>query len=113
MQSNNCLRHLVKAWYPKWVKSLANILDRYQLETDKQRRISREFQDYAYRLAVELGDEAHKAIYMRLAKNTDRALLEEARIFVKGAVHAKSRGRLFMWKLHQLKEAKKAKETAA
>lgn len=94
------------------MKSISNILDRYQIETDKQRRISREFQDYAYRLAVELGDESHKAIYMRLAKNTDRALLEEARIFVKGAVQAKSRGRLFMWKLKQLKDAKREKELA-
>lgn len=86
------------------MQDIKNILTGYKIETDKQRRISREFQDYAYRLAVELGDTAHTAIYMKLAKTYDRALLEEARVFVKGAVNANNRGRLFMWKLKELKE---------
>lgn len=86
------------------MKDLKEILKDHKIETDKQRRISREWQDYAYRLALELGDTAHTSIYMRLAKSTDRALLEEARIFVKGALMAKSRGKLFMWKLKKLRE---------
>lgn len=88
------------------MQSLADIMGRYQVDEDKQRRISREFQDYAYRLAVELDDEKHKGVYMRLAKKEDRGLLEEARIFVRGAVNAKRKGALFMWKLSQLKKEK-------
>ena len=66
-------------------------------DTDKY--VSREFQKYAYDLAVELDDLAHKSLYMRLAKNTPRGLMESARSFVKDATNARSKGRLFMWKL--------------
>jgi hypothetical protein len=86
------------------MQDLKTLLKDHKIETDKQRRISREWQDYAYRLALELSDTAHTPIYMRLAKDTERALLEEARIFVKGSYHAKSKGRLFMWKLKELKK---------
>lgn len=88
------------------MQSLKRILKSYQIDEDKQRRISREWQDYAYRLALELEDLEHKAIYMRLAKNEERSLLEEVRIFVRGA-NAKNKGGLFMWKLKQLREEKK------
>lgn len=88
-------------------KPMISILDKYDLEETKQRRISREFQDYAYRLAVELDDTAHTAIYMRLAKNTPREIIEQARLFVLGANNPTSKGKLFMWKLKQLKEEKK------
>ncbi|MEK7064744.1 MAG: hypothetical protein AAB973_04020 [Patescibacteria group bacterium] len=84
---------------------LSKILDKYQLDEDKQRRISREWQDYAYRLALELDDKAHTSLYMRLCKNTPRPILEEARGFVKGATNAKSKGRLFMWKVKELKDS--------
>ncbi len=82
----------------------------YQLQ-DKGGHITQEFQDFAYRLAVELDDLAHKSLYMRMAKTTDRALLERARAFVIDS-QAKSKARLFMWKVKQLKEEKKAKLSA-
>lgn len=87
-------------------KPITLILDKYDLEETKQRRISREFQDYAYRLAVELEDTAHTPIYMRLAKNTPRSVIEQARLFVLGANHPTSKARLFMWKLKQIREEK-------
>ena len=89
---------------------LSKILDKYQVDSDKQRRISREWQDYAYRLALELDDKAHTSLYMRLCKNTARPILEEARVFVKGAVNAKNKGRLFMWKVGELKNGAIPKE---
>jgi hypothetical protein len=88
--------------------SLGNILDKYQVDEGKQRRISREWQDYAYRLALDLDDIAHTSIYMRMGKNVPRYILEEARVFVKGSM-AKSKARLFMWKVKQLKEEKREK----
>ncbi len=85
-------------------KQIGLVLGNYKVDEDKQRRISREWQDYAYRLALELSDKAHTSLYMRLAKNTPRPILEEARMFVKGAVNAKNKGRLFMWKVKELKD---------
>ena len=83
---------------------LGKILSTYKVDEDKQRRISREWQDYAYRLAFGLSHKTHTSLYMRLAKNTPRPILEEARMFVKGAVNAKNKGRLFMWKVKELKD---------
>lgn len=75
--------------------------------SDTDKYVSREFQKYAYELAKELDDLPHKSLYMRLAKNTPRGLMESARSFIKDATNAKSKGRLFMWKLGELKKTKK------
>lgn len=77
--------------------------------SDSDKYLSREFQKYAYELAKELDDLPHKSLYMRLAKNTPRGLMESARGFVKDATNAKSKGRLYMWKLKLLKDSAKLK----
>jgi len=82
---------------------ISDILKKYKVEEDVK-YVSREFQQYGYELAEELGDMKHKALYIKLAKETPRALLENARSFVKDANNAKSKGRLFMWKLKELKQ---------
>lgn len=73
---------------------------------DEKKYVSREFQDYGYRLAEELSDLKHKALYIKLAKELPRPLLEEARNFVKDAANVRNPARLFMWKLKQLKNEK-------
>ncbi len=73
----------------------------------KDKYISQEFQKYGYDLAVELGDLEHKALYIKLAKETPRQILEQARNFVKDAGRVKSKARLFMWKLGELKNERK------
>lgn len=88
-------------------KSMEQILLDYEVDEEGDNYISREFQDYGYRLAMELDDEEHKGLYIKLAKEEDRALLERARSFVKDADHARSKARLFMWKLKKLREKKK------
>ena len=75
---------------------------------DKRKYLSREFQDYGLRLAKELDDEKRKSLYIKLAKEMPRKLLEEARIFVKDAHQVRSKARLFMWKLKELRKAFKA-----
>jgi hypothetical protein len=86
-------------------ESLQSLFSSYQLE-DKGGYITQEFQDYGYRLAVELDDLAHKSLYIKMAKSVDRGILERALSFVSDA-NAKSKARLFMWKVKQLKlEAK-------
>ena len=74
---------------------------------DKKKYISQEWQDYAYRLAVALDDLKNKSLYMKLAKETPRAWLEEAKNFVKDAYEVKSKARLFMWKLKEIRKEKK------
>lgn len=83
-------------------KSIGDIL--FGFDPLKDKYISREFQKYGYDLAVELGDLEHKALYIKLAKETPRKILEQARNFVKDAGRVKSRARLFMWKLGQLRK---------
>jgi len=87
----------------KQPKSLFDLLSKY--DWDKKKYISQEFQDYAYRLAVFLDDLAHKSLYMRLAKNTPRQDLENAKNFVTDAYEVKSKAKLFMWKLKEIRNS--------
>jgi hypothetical protein len=79
--------------------------------TDEDKYISYEFQKYGYELAKELGDLKNKSLYIKLAKETPRGLLEIARNFVKDAVNVKSRPKLFMWKLSELKKQSKLRKS--
>lgn len=85
---------------------LKDILDKYTPKDDGK-YISQEFQDYGYRLAVDLNDLEHKALYIKLAKTVERGILEKARAFAVDAEHARSRARLFMWKMRELRGSKK------
>ncbi len=82
--------------------SAQNLFANYQTQ-DKGGYITREFQDFGYRLAVDLDDLKHKALYIKMAKETKRVILEQARSFVIDS-NARSKARLFMWKVKQLKE---------
>ncbi|OGY17467.1 MAG: hypothetical protein A2784_03600 [Candidatus Chisholmbacteria bacterium RIFCSPHIGHO2_01_FULL_48_12] len=70
----------------------------------KGKYVTREWQDYGYRLAMELGDVKNKSLYMKLAKEVERGLLEQARVFVKDATKVRSRAKLFMWALKKLRK---------
>ncbi len=82
------------------VQKIGDILNLFNPLEDKY--ISREFQKYGIYLAETLGDEAHKSLYIRLAKTVPRAILEKALTFVKDA-NARNKSRLFMWKMKQLR----------
>lgn len=71
---------------------------------DRNKYVSREWQDFGVRLAQELGDTKHTALYIKLAKTASRAHLEQAKRFVIDS-NARNRGALFMWKLKQLSGA--------
>ncbi len=82
------------------MQTVGDILQKFNPLEDKY--ISREFQSYGIYLSEELGDYKHRSLYIRLAKTVPRAILEKALSFVKDA-HAKSKPRLFMWKMKKLK----------
>jgi hypothetical protein len=83
------------------VNDIGEILKKKNLKRDH--RNSYEFQAYGNRLAEEFSDMKHRALYIKLAKTEDRNLLETAREFVLASEKATTKGRLFMWKLKQLK----------
>ncbi len=83
------------------MQSIGDILTKFNPIEDKY--ISREFQSFGIYLAEQLDDYKHKALYIRLAKTVPRAILEKALSFTKDA-NAKSKGRLFMWKMKKLKD---------
>ncbi len=85
------------------MRKLANILDEIK-NIERPKNLHTEFQVYGVYLAESLDDRAHYSLYIRLAKTMPRKLLEEALAFCKEYYSAKSKGRVFMWKLKQLKE---------
>lgn len=93
--------------YNNRVKQLGAILKGFNPTKDKY--ISREFQKYGVFLTEALSDYKHKSLYMKLAKTTNRALLEKALSYVKDA-NVDRPGALFMWKLKKLREEKEKNE---
>ena len=83
------------------VKSIKEILEGRR---SQKKYITQEFQHFGYRLAEGLDDLEHKSLYIKLAKEVDRQLLQKAWDFVKDS-QAKSKGKLFMWKLKKLRES--------
>jgi hypothetical protein len=83
------------------MKSVGDILkDRAK---NRGKYITREWQDYGMRLAHQLNDLKNKSLYIKLAKTVERRILEQAAEFVKDALNVKSKPRLFMWKMKELK----------
>lgn len=72
---------------------------------NRPKNISHEFQMYGVYLAESLDDTKHYSLYIKLAKECRRAILEDALSYVKGYTKAKSKAKIFMWKLKELKEA--------
>ncbi|HYD34922.1 MAG TPA: hypothetical protein VD999_02545 [Vitreimonas sp.] len=83
--------------------SLQDLFADFQLD-DKGGYITQEFQDFGYRLAVELDDLKHKSLYIKMSKELPRGLLETALSFVSDA-NARNKARLFMWKVNDLKKS--------
>ena len=88
------------------MKSIKDVLS--QRDPRKGRYSKHEYQVYGYYMATVLGDVAHKTLYIKLAKDEDRRILEDALSFVKDS-QARCPGKLFMWKLKELRGLRDAK----
>ncbi len=84
------------------MESIAQILANLK-SNDSGKYLAHEWQLYGYRLAMWLEDDKRVSMYMKLAKNENRDLLQKAWDFVKES-KARSKPRLFLWKLTQLKK---------
>lgn len=82
------------------MKKVSQILKSFDPQKDKY--ISREFQSFGIYLTEQLDDYKHKSLYMKLAKENHRSVLEKALSFAVDS-GARNKGALFMWKLKQLK----------
>lgn len=87
------------------MKAISEALDKVK-NIKRQTNNSTEHQVFGVYLGDQLEDSKHYALYIKLAKNYPRGLLEEALSYVKNYPNAKSKGKLFMWKLKDLKQEK-------
>lgn len=83
------------------MKSIAKAIAEVKFK-NRPKNISKEFQAYGVYLAESLQDTKHYSLYIKLAKNTNRGILEEALTFTKGYYEPKSKAKVFMWRLKQL-----------
>lgn len=86
-------------------QTAGSLFSEFQLE-DKGGYITQEYQDFGMRLAHLLDDLPHKSLYIKMAKNVKRQVLESALSFVADA-QAKNKARLFMWKVKKIQEVLK------
>lgn len=84
------------------MKKLSSILEESRHKA-RPKNLSTEFQVYGVYLTEELGDLKHYALYIKLAQTLDRRLLEEALSYTKAYTSAKSKAKVFMWRLKQLR----------
>lgn len=85
------------------MQKVGDYIRKYKLD-DRDKYVSREFQKYGYDLAQELGDPKGVSLYIKLAKEIPRILLENVRSFVRDAYNVESKPKLFLWKLKQLRD---------
>ncbi|MBI2593112.1 hypothetical protein HYW44_00515 [Candidatus Daviesbacteria bacterium] len=69
----------------------------------RPKNISTEFQMYGVYLAEQLEDTKHYSLYIKLAKTLPRKILDEALSYVKDYPNAKSKAKLFMWRMKQIR----------
>lgn len=92
------------------MKRLGIILEE-RIHPDRPKNLSREFQVFGVYLAESLEDTKHYSLYIKLAKEYDRSLLQEALTYTKEYTKARSKAKIFMWRLTQiLKDQKDARQ---
>jgi hypothetical protein len=84
------------------MKSIKTVISETHFK-DRPKNIAYEFQEYGVFLAESLNDTKHYSLYIKLAKELPRPILEEALNFTKGYYGAKSKAKIFMWKLKELR----------
>lgn len=89
------------------MKSISRVLEETK-GLKRPKNLTKEFQFYGVYLADSLGDPKHYSLYIKLSKEVPRFMLEEALNFAKGYTAAKSKARVFMWRLTQLKKEQKS-----
>lgn len=87
------------------MKRISQIINEVKFK-DRPKNLSKEFQVYGVYLAETLADTKHYSLYIKLAKQYQRNILEQALNYVKDAQKVNSKAKLFMWRLKQLQVTK-------
>lgn len=87
------------------MKSIKTVIAEVKYK-DRPKNLYKEFQVYGVFLAESLEDTKHYSLYMKLAKELPRGLLEEALNYTKGYYGAKNKAKVFMWRLKKLRTLK-------
>jgi hypothetical protein len=93
------------------MQSISDILKQKGVVADYHN--THEFQAYGNMLAEKFGDPKHRTLYIKLAKEEERRLLEAALAFVMDTDKKFGLGKLFMWKLKELQKERAQKESPA
>jgi len=80
--------------------AISDIIKRKLVVADHRNKY--EFQAYGNKLALELNDQKHLSLYIKYAKEKDRAQLESALSYALDNAKPEARARAFMWKLKEL-----------
>lgn len=81
------------------MKSLKELIVSKRFQEIKN--VSREYQSYGVWLAEKLDDLGHKSLYIKLARDVKRSALAKAYSFAIDYPEAKSKAKIFMWKLRE------------
>lgn len=88
------------------LSKISTILDQHDFVdriSKSSKYIKEEFQDFGVRLAHKLKDPRHKSLYIKLARELPRGILEQALTFTLDyPTRDQNKGRLYMWKLTEL-----------
>ncbi len=91
---------------PRELSKASSLLQKYDFVdrmTKNSKYLKNEFQDFGVRLAHKLQDPKHKALYIKLAKELPRGILEQALTFTLDyPTRDNNKGRLYMWKLNEM-----------
>lgn len=85
------------------MKSINKIIAEVKFK-DRPKNLSKEFQVYGVFLAESLQDTKHYSLYIKLAKQLPRQMLENALNYTKEYYGAKNKAKVFMWRLSQLRQ---------
>lgn len=84
------------------MKSIKTAIDETKFK-NRPKNLTKEFQTFGVYLAESLDDTKHYSLYIKLAKEVNRGILEESLNYAKGYYSAKSKAKVFMWRLKQLR----------
>ncbi|MFA5776017.1 MAG: hypothetical protein WC988_00410 [Patescibacteria group bacterium] len=84
------------------MQPISDILKQKGVVSDHRNKY--EYQAYGNMLADKLHDPKHRTLYIKLAKEEDRRLLDAALSFVLDTDKSLGLGKLFMWKLKELRQ---------
>jgi hypothetical protein len=96
---------------PETVRDILLSSDWFTRRKESAKYVTKEYQQYGLEIASRLNDMEHRSLYIKLAKEEDRNIIERAIMFTMDYPKVQSRARVFMWKLKEIRAEIRAKES--